>query len=442
LTQQIGLDIREHPTRLGSSPHQFKEVLKAGYRRVKVARMERLEEVRDPFGVAGLERQSLDPTVGFHVGPKRTGLVGVDTDRRPGGRAVPPARFAALVFVRNICVLAPGKRPRPTAAKRRCPTAACRSLAYSLCPHSPRVSVQGQGQGGRIGWRRPAESCHPNPARRRPWMRTLVLRDSGGEETEIGRGEPEAAAESPAAEVARLEAETETEAQHAYLEAEISRLKAGSEMKETEMRRAQPLTLVGQTMPLLEVPTFSRIRIKDWGSIEETGEPLAASVDDVLVLWTDCESPENAFATVEVRGVIDRHFGLVWLPDDATIEVVAGPQFAGQPEDLVKHARPVPAPEGSKGDLKTAEGWPPLIWNCDPIYSPVQGWSDPELSVEVILCALNVAPDAPNLHPMLLAALKARYAKVTKDPRTYPPERYPWRGTLFPDARLLEYLRG
>jgi hypothetical protein len=41
---------------------------------------------------------------------------------------------------------------------------------------------------------------------------------------------------------------------------------------------------------------------------------------------------------------------------------------------------------------------------------------------------------------MLLAALKARYAAVTKNKRTYPPESYPWVGRTTPNEDLLEYL--
>ncbi len=83
--------------------------------------------------------------------------------------------------------------------------------------------------------------------------------------------------------------------------------------------------------------------------------------------------------------------------------------------------------------MVTPDGWPDLIWRSDIVFSTVQGWDDPELSVEVLLCALAVAPDEdPLLRPMLLAALKARYAKVVRDPRTYPPSDYPWTGRFAP----------
>lgn len=152
---------------------------------------------------------------------------------------------------------------------------------------------------------------------------------------------------------------------------------------------------------------------------------------------------ENPFALVQLRGVIHREFGLSWLPEDTEIEIVDMPRYAGQPEDLVRRAQPVAAPAGSKGVVKTADGWPDLIWRSDMVFSPVQGWSVPEIAVEVLLCALAVAPDEdPALVPMLLAALAARYARVVKDPRTYPASRYPWRGRSAPGPDMLEYLEG
>ncbi len=194
-------------------------------------------------------------------------------------------------------------------------------------------------------------------------------------------------------------------------------------------------------MLLREVPTFARVQILDFGSLEETASD-SFFIDDVAAIWTRGENASNIFSTVEVRGLIDHHAGLSWLPGDATVRVVEGPKYAGQPEDLVLEARPVEAPAGSQGGgMVTPEGWPDLIWRSDIVFSPVQGWSDPELSVEVLLCALAVAPDNdPLLRPMLLAALKARYAKVLRTPRTYPPSQYPWRGRAAPGADMIEYL--
>ena len=41
--------------------------------------------------------------------------------------------------------------------------------------------------------------------------------------------------------------------------------------------------------------------------------------------------------------------------------------------------------------------------------------------MQIILCALAVAPDDVDLRPMLLAGLKARYARVTREPNVFPP---------------------
>lgn len=195
-------------------------------------------------------------------------------------------------------------------------------------------------------------------------------------------------------------------------------------------------------MKLQKVPTYSRVRVRDWGSIEEVDDEVSFNVDDVVTLWTNCVEPDNTFAAVELRGVLGATPELQWLPEDAKVEIVELPRFAGQPDDLLRGLKPMKAPEGSKGVLVTADGFHPLVWNCDPLFSPVQGWSDPETSVEVLLCALNVAPDDGVLRPQLLSALRARYARVVKDEDTYPPRHYPWRGTLQPNRSLLEYLRG
>lgn len=198
----------------------------------------------------------------------------------------------------------------------------------------------------------------------------------------------------------------------------------------------------GQVVKLLRVPSFARIHVRDWGSIEEVEGEVSFAVDDVVTLWTKCVEPDNTFAAVELRGVLGTSPELQWLPDDAEVEIVELPRFAGQPDDLLRGFEPMKAPEGSKGVLMTAEGFHPLIWDCEPLFSHVQALSDPELSVEVLLCALRVAPDDGILRPQLLSALRARYARVVKHSDTYSPERYPWRGTLEPSTSLLEYLTG
>lgn len=259
------------------------------------------------------------------------------------------------------------------------------------------------------------------------------------------------------AEIARLEAveEAESEVSQAYLHAVIDEETAQNEARlaaedakdqdeaaEKQRKALENAPTVERVLELRKVPTYSRGRVRDWGSVEEVDDEVSFTVDDVVTLWTDCVEPDNTFAAVELRGVLGSSPELQWLPDDAKIEIVELPKFAGQPADLLRGVKPMKAPEGSKGAVVTADGFHPLVWSCDLLFSPVQGWNDPETSVQVILCALNVAPDDGILRPQLLSALRARYARVVKDKDTYPPMDYPWRGTLEPDLSLLNYLSG
>lgn len=112
--------------------------------------------------------------------------------------------------------------------------------------------------------------------------------------------------------------------------------------------------------------------------------------------------------------------------------MIQRPQYADSPENLVAQARPMITPAGVGGghapglNFDTPAGWPPLIWESNTLFSAVRGWDDPEIAVQIILCALAVAPDEDDVRPTLLAALKARFARVTREPNVYPPARYPW----------------
>lgn len=267
------------------------------------------------------------------------------------------------------------------------------------------------------------------------------------------------------AEIARLEAEEEVEfqANQAYLQGEIYQLaaeinaedakrdarwaaddlKAAAKAAAKARKAKEKAPAVGKIMKLRKVPTYSRIRVVEWGSIDEVEDEVFFAVDDVVTLWTKCREPDNTFAAVEVRGVLGNSSPeLQWLPEHAKVEIVGLPRFAGQPADLVRDLEPMKGPQGSNRAYASPEGFHALVWDCDPVFSPVQGWSDPETSVEVLLCALNVAPDDGILRPQLLAALRARYARVKKNKDTYPPKFYPWRHTLHPTPALLKYLRG
>lgn len=196
-------------------------------------------------------------------------------------------------------------------------------------------------------------------------------------------------------------------------------------------------------MLLADAPAFSRVMITALGSIQEIDTDPPA-IGDKVILWSHCETnSDNPFAVNRIRGIIHSNRGLIWIPENAEVKVVRPPRYAGKPEDLIRQARPVKAPAGSKGVVKTADGWPPLIWQSDLVFSPVQGWDDAETAVEVLMCALAVAPnDDPDLKPMLLAALTARYARLVKDPKTYPPNQYPWRNRSTPGPTMLKYLVG
>lgn len=195
-------------------------------------------------------------------------------------------------------------------------------------------------------------------------------------------------------------------------------------------------------MRVSEAATFAQVRVRDFGSVEWLDRP-PSTVDDVVAVWTRCQGADDPFATVEVRGVVGADGRLIWLPDDAVVEMVAPPRYADDPARLLAApAVKVSAPAGSRGVMKTSEGWPPLIWESDMLHSAVQGWTDAEIAVSVLLCALHVAPETGMLRPMLIAGLRARYAKMLKHPDVYEPARFPWRDGLAVDASMLEYLAG
>ncbi len=230
---------------------------------------------------------------------------------------------------------------------------------------------------------------------------------------------------------------------------EAKRRAARTKAEAMEARAAAKATAVGKVMKLRKVPTFSRVRVIGWGSVEEVDEDITFAVDDVVTVWTKCASSSNSFSATDVRGVFGTDHELQWLPDDAKVEIVDLPRFAGDPKVLTRDLKPVPAPAGSRGTqmpgvgtLVTRDGFHPWIWENELVFSPVQGWDDPETSVEVLLCALNVAPDLGDLRTQLLAAIRARYARMRKLKDTYPPREYPWRDSLVPGRATLKYLAG
>ena len=175
-------------------------------------------------------------------------------------------------------------------------------------------------------------------------------------------------------------------------------------------------------MRLDETPIFSRVRVTAVGSLS-TSEEDSNLLGAVVIAWTDLEQSDDLFAEVDVRGVLTSRSELHWMAGDTKVEMIEPPQYAGMPEDLVLQARPIASPKA--GSL--SDEWPPLIRHSYPLRRAVNGWDDYDTAVEVILCALSVAPDDGDLCPMLLASLKANYARVVR--HDYP---QPWRTQVGP----------
>jgi hypothetical protein len=171
---------------------------------------------------------------------------------------------------------------------------------------------------------------------------------------------------------------------------------------------------------------------------EEDQELLGA----MIIPWTQMEDSDDIFAEAEIRGVVTPSNELWWLSGDAKVEIIEPPRYAGDPEDLIPLAQPMPSPRGVKLQggvhMEIPDDWHPLIWQCVELHSSICGWSDIENAVEFILVALAVAPDTGDLRPMLLAGLKARYARLKREKKAFPPARYPWRrNKTGPDASKL-----
>jgi hypothetical protein len=181
-----------------------------------------------------------------------------------------------------------------------------------------------------------------------------------------------------------------------------------------------------------ETPIFSRVRVTAVGSLSTSHED-SKLLGDTVITWTSLESSGDAFAEVDVRGVLTCRSKLRWMAGDTEVEMIELPQYAGMPEDLVLQARPIASP---KGDALSDDEWPPLIRHSYPLRRVANEWDDYDDAVEVILCALSVAPDAGDLCPMLLALLKANHARVVR--HKY---RQPWRTQVGPSEGMLDVMR-
>lgn len=189
-------------------------------------------------------------------------------------------------------------------------------------------------------------------------------------------------------------------------------------------------------MRLDDTPIFSRVRVKAAGSINTAETKSFEGVD--VIIWTSLESSDDVFAEVDMRGVLISDSELCWMAGDTEVQMIEPPHFAGQPEELLKQATPVASPKGSSAHFDTSEGWPDLIWASPTLLHAIKSYHDYGPSVEVLLCALAVAPDVGDLRPMLLAGLKANYARVSRHPDVYD---QPWRTKKKPDDALLGILR-
>ena len=171
---------------------------------------------------------------------------------------------------------------------------------------------------------------------------------------------------------------------------------------------------------------FCRVGVTALGSLDSS-EKDAKLLGATVIPWTDLRQSDDVFAEVDVRGVLDLTAEPHWLSGDAEVEIIEQPRYADLPENLVPQARPMTTPPGVNGGVvpglifDAAEGWPPLIWASETLFSAVRGWTDPQISVQIILCALTVAPEHGDLRPTLLAGFKARYARVTREPNVFPP---------------------
>jgi Protein of unknown function (DUF2510) len=206
--------------------------------------------------------------------------------------------------------------------------------------------------------------------------------------------------------------------------------------------QASGQSLKAASARLDKTPVFSVARVTALGSLDtSTKDP--GLLGATIVPWTELRQSNDVFAEVDIRGVLTPPTTeLRWLSGDAEIEIVQRPRYAGLPENLVAVATPMQSPAGVNGgampglSYDTAVGWHPLIWESNTLFSAIRGWSDPEISVQIILCALAVAPDDGDLRPMLLAGLKARYARVTREPNVFPPAQYPWQSEADIDGIL------
>ena len=183
---------------------------------------------------------------------------------------------------------------------------------------------------------------------------------------------------------------------------------------------APPSLEAGDTLRVEQTPAFSRVRVTKLGSFNTIGDDTEL-IGTEVIMWTGDTDNHNPFSdNVEVRGVLTpgnadawQAGELSWLSADGEVEIIAPPTYIGRPEDYIPATAPVELPENTGRDM--FYNWPSLIWDSMPLYRGMVPLTDAQSALELILCALKVAPPVPDVQAFLLAGLKARYAEYVKD---------------------------
>lgn len=181
-----------------------------------------------------------------------------------------------------------------------------------------------------------------------------------------------------------------------------------------------PLPKRGDKLRTDKAPAFARVRVTKLGSFNTIGDDTEL-LGTVVILWTGTQENHNPFGGGRsVRGVLTpdnpttwRAGELSWLSADGEVELIDPPTYIGQPEDFIPATAPVDLPEKTGSDRFS--NWPPLIWDAYQLYRAMAPLTDEQSAIEIILCALKVAPPVAQLQAFLLSGLKARYAEYAED---------------------------
>jgi hypothetical protein len=197
--------------------------------------------------------------------------------------------------------------------------------------------------------------------------------------------------------------------------------KAREEEAAREAARKKPLPERGAILQVAETPLFARVRVTKLGSfntIDDDSELLGATV----IMWTHEETPNNPFAkNVGVRGVLTPENKAAWeaakrswLSADGEVELIDPPTYAGRPDRLLA-ARGGVKPSKRVAAIMDSD-WSPnapsslyMALVLAILEAPV------DTALELILCALKVAPPFAYMQAFLLSNLKALHEEHVKD---------------------------